>query len=142
MEPSKEQKNAELDKKPINETNIQENQNDGMRREAMVRDELNKKYPEDEGYRIVPEAYLRDKDGKIVKDPQTGEGRRIDFVVEKDGKVVDSVEVTSQTASKDKQTAKEGRIRENGGDYIRLPPPDRTLARLADGMMTRIERKD
>ncbi len=33
-------------------------------------------------------AYLRDKDGNIVRDPVTGEGRRIDFVVIKDGKVV------------------------------------------------------
>ncbi|MDR0363513.1 MAG: hypothetical protein LBH92_00595, partial [Bacteroidales bacterium] len=90
------------------------NKEDGNRREAEVDDELKNKYPESEGYTIEKEVYLRDKDGNIVRDPVTGEARRIDFVVIKDGKVVDSIEVTSKTAPKDEQTAKENRIRENG----------------------------
>ena len=63
----------------------------------------------EDGYEIISEAYLRDKDGNIVKDPETNSARRIDFVVVKDGKVVDSVEVTSKTASKEEQSAKEDR---------------------------------
>ena len=54
---------------------------------------------------------MRDSEGKIVRDPETGEARRIDFVVVKDGQVVDSIEVTSETADKTGQTAKEERIR-------------------------------
>ena len=41
---------------------------------------------------------LEDKEGNIVKDPETGEARRIDFTVSKDGEVVKSIEVTSETA--------------------------------------------
>lgn len=76
------------------------NKEEGLRREAEVEEELEKKYPESEGYEIVSEAYLRDSEGKIVRDPETGEARRIDFVVVKDGKVVDSIEVTSETETK------------------------------------------
>ena len=95
------------------------NKEEGLRREAEVEEELEKKYPESEGYEIVSEAYLRDSEGKIVRDPETGEARRIDFVVVKDGQVVDSIEVTSETADKTGQTAKEERIRDAGGNYIR-----------------------
>ena len=84
--------------------------------------------------------YLRDENGEIVKDPVTGEARRIDFVVVKDGKVVDSVEVTSKTADKTEQTAKEDRIRENGGNYIKTTDGD--LVRIPDDLKTRIERRD
>ena len=95
------------------------NKEEGLRREAEVEEELEKKYPESEGYEIVSEAYLRDSEGKIVRDPETGEARRIDFVVVKDGQVVDSIEVTSETADKTGQTAKEERIIDAGGNYIR-----------------------
>lgn len=115
------------------------NKEEGLRREADVRAELEKEYPESEGYEIISEAYLRDEDGKIVRDPETGEARRIDFVVVKDNKVVDSVEVTSETADKTNQTAKEERIRETGGNYVRTS--DGTLVKFSDDLNTRIERR-
>ena len=87
------------------------NKQDGLEREREVRGELEKKYPPEDGYEIISESYLRDENGKIVRDPETGEARRIDFVVVKDGKVVDSIEVTSKTADKTQQSAKEDRIR-------------------------------
>lgn len=128
-----------------NETETQkgepiQNKIDGLRREDEVEEELKKKYPESEGYEVISEAYLRDKDGNIVKDPVSGEARRIDFVVVKDGKVVDSVEVTSKTADKTEQTAKENRIRENGGNYIR--DSNGNLVEIPNHVHTRIERRD
>ena len=84
--------------------------------------------------------YLRDQDGNIVKDPETGEARRIDFVVTKNGKVVDSIEVTSKSADKTEQIAKEQRIRENGGNYIR--DSEGTLIEIPKNVNTRIERRD
>ena len=115
------------------------NKEEGLRREAEVEEELEKKYPESEGYEIVSEAYLRDSEGKIVRDPETGEARRIDFVVVKDGQVVDSIEVTSETADKTDQTAKEERIRDAGGNYIRTS--DGSLAKYPNDLHTTIERR-
>ena len=115
------------------------NKEEGLRREAEVKEKLEKKYPESEGYEIVSEAYLRDSDGKIVKDPETGAARRIDFVVVKDNQVVDSIEVTSETADKTGQIAKEERIREAGGNYIRTS--DGSLAKYPDDLQTTIERR-
>ena len=115
------------------------NKEEGLRREAEVEEELEKKYPESEGCEIVSEAYLRDSDGKIVQDPETGAARRIDFVVVKDNQVVDSIEVTSETADKTGQIAKEERIREAGGDYIRTS--DGSLAKYPDNLHTTIERR-
>ena len=115
------------------------NKEEGLRREAEVEKELEKKYPESEGYEIVSEAYLRDSEGKIVRDPETGEARRIDFVVVKDGQVVDSIEVTSETADKTDQTAKEERIRDAGGNYIRTS--DGSLAKYPNDLHTTIERR-
>lgn len=115
------------------------NKEEGLRRELEVEKELEKKYPESEGYEIVSEAYLRDSEGKIVRDPETGEGRRIDFVVVKDGQVVDSIEVTSETADKTSQTAKEERIRAAGGNYIKTN--DGSIAKFPDNIQTTIERR-
>ena len=98
------------------------------------------KYPENKGYKIESETYLRNKDGNIVKDDKTGEARRIDFVVTKDGKAVDSIEVTSKTADKTEQSAKEDRIRENGGNYIKDSNGD--LIEIPKDVHTRIERRD
>lgn len=83
---------------------------------------------------------MRDKDGSIVKDPVTGEGRRIDFAVVKDGKVTDLVETTSPTANKIAQTEKEARIREAGGNFIRNPKTKR-LYEVTD-VPTRLSRRD
>jgi hypothetical protein len=116
------------------------NKEDGLKREADVEKELKEQYPESEGHTIESEVYLRDKDGEIVRDPVTGEARRIDFVVIKDGKVVDSVEVTSKTASKEEQSAKEQRIRESGGNYI--IDSNGNLIEIPSEVKTRIERRD
>jgi len=134
-------KNLEKEVTQIQEAKLPiQNKIDGLQREADVLDELKEQYPEDEGYEILSEVYLRDSEGNIVKDPVTGEARRIDFVVVKDGKVVDSIEVTSKTADKTEQTAKEERIRENGGNYIK--DSDGNLVRIPDNVHTRIERRD
>ena len=131
---------SELDEKNPENSPIQ-NKIDGLRREKEVKSELIEKYPESEGYSIEEEAFLRDKDGKIAQDPVTGEGRRIDFVVvDKNGNVVDSIEVTSQTADKTDQSAKEQRIRENGGNYIKTS--DGNLVKIPDDVQTKIERRD
>ncbi len=95
------------------------NREDGANREELAHKELQREFPEVEGYKIEREQYLRDKDGNIVKDPETGEARRIDFTVSKDGQIVKSIEVTSETAPKDAQIAKEDRIRDAGGNFIK-----------------------
>ena len=117
-----------------------QNKQDGLRREGEVETELQETYPPEEGYSIEQEVYLRDKDGNIVKDPVTGEARRIDFVVIKDGEVVDSVEVTSKTADKTSQSAKEERIRDIGGNYIK--DSNGNLVEIPANVQTRIERRD
>jgi hypothetical protein len=116
------------------------NKEDGLRRENEVEEDLKKQYPEEEGYTILSERVLYDKDGNIVKDPETGEARRIDFVVIKDGKVVDAIEVTSKTADKTDQVAKEQRIREAGGNYIK--DSNGNLVEIPPDVQTRIERRD
>ena len=117
-----------------------QNKSDGVRREADMEAELSKKYPESEGYQIKREALLRDSSGKKVIDPETGTGRRIDFVVERKGKIVDSIEVTSQTATKDLQIAHEVNVRANGGNYVRLK--NGSLVQIAEDLITRIVRRD
>lgn len=117
-----------------------QNKIDGLQREAEVKDELEKKYSPEEGYEIISEAYLRDADGNIVKDPETGKARRIDFIVAKGGKIIDSIEVTSKTADKSDQLAKESRIRDNGGNYVR--DNNGNLIKLPSSVQTRVERRD
>ena len=118
--------------------NLIPNKADGLRREESAQKQLNEKYPESEGYRVEGEKYLRDSSGKKVIDPETGTGRRIDFVVDKNGKVVDSIEVTSPTADKTAQMAKEMRIRQNGGNYVRMS--DKSLVEIPSSLKTRILR--
>ncbi|MCD7742138.1 MAG: hypothetical protein LUI06_08045 [Ruminococcus sp.] len=62
----------------------------------------------------------------------------VDFVVGKNGKIVDSVEITSLTADKTAQMAKEMRIRQNGGNYVRLS--DKSLVEIPSNIITRIVR--
>lgn len=119
---------------------IEENHEEGTAREDNVREELMKEYPAEDGFRIESQVPLRDEGGAIVKDPETGEGRRLDFVVIKDGEVIGSVEVTSETADKSMQTAKEDRIRDAGGNYV----TDRTTGELvpfAPGVQTEVIRR-
>ena len=112
------------------------NKQDGLAREGQVEKQLQKENPNST---IISESYLSDKDGKIVKDPVTGEARRVDFVVVSNAKVDKMVEVTSLTASKDKQMAKENRIRENGGQYIK--DNNGNLIKIPSNVKTKIERR-
>jgi hypothetical protein len=70
----------------------------------------------------------------------SGEARRIDFVVAKDGKVVDSIEVTSKTVDKTDQMDKEQHIREAGGNYIK--DSNGNLVEIPPDVQTRIERRN
>ncbi|MFC7422035.1 RHS repeat domain-containing protein [Iodobacter arcticus] len=74
---------------------------------------------------IQCECYLRDKNGKSVKDPDTNERRRVDTAVI-ENQTATTYEVTSPSANKLDQIAKEGRIRANGGEYIK----DRSTGKL------------
>ncbi len=118
---------------------IGENRDNGNRREREFKDWLEQQYNANDGYIIEDEVYLRDKDGNIVKDPVTGEGRRVDFVVIKDNKVIKSFEVTSPTAPKEDQMAKEARIRENGGNYMRDEETGESIA-YDDNVKTEVVR--
>ena len=113
----------------------------GIEREEMVQRELEEKYPLDKGFIVKREAILRDKNGEIVLDPETETYRRLDFVVvnEKSNKVVGSYEVTSKTADKKSQTAKEERILSEGGRYVKVN--DR-LYEFPPKLKTEIVRKD
>ncbi|WP_121356786.1 RHS repeat domain-containing protein [Flavisolibacter nicotianae] len=99
-----------------NQSNIKTNQQKGTSREAAELAELKQNNP---NASVLAERYLRDKNGKILKDPLTGEARRIDFAVIENGRVKQLVETTSLTANKTAQTAKEMRIRNAGGTFIR-----------------------
>ena len=116
------------------------NKQEGLEREKRVAKELEVVYPNDQGYEINSEMYLRDKNGSIVKDPITGEARRIDFVVTKGDKVIDSIEVTSIDENKDRQMQKEKSIRDNGGSYIRTESGK--LVEITPNVQTRVERVD
>ena len=116
------------------------NKADGLRREREVGEDLEEEYPEENGYSIESEVYLRDENGNIVKDKETGEARRIDYIVIRDGEVIDSIEVTSKTADKTEQLAKEERIRGQGGNYIK--DSNGNLVAIRDEVKTRIERRD
>ncbi len=116
------------------------NKIDGGAREDAVAGELEKAFPEADGFRIEKECSLRDEARNIVRDPISGESRRLDFAIIKDGEVIKSLEVTSQTADKTFQIAKEHRIREAGGNFIE----DRTTGNLvpfAENVKTEIVRR-
>jgi hypothetical protein len=120
---------------------ITQNKLDGIQREETVLSELQEQFSEKDGFTVLREQLLRDKDGNIVKDPVTGEARRIDFVViDKDGNVVKMVEVTSETAPKDAQTAKENRIRDAGGNNIRNSETG-LICRIPDNVTSEIDRR-
>lgn len=103
-----------------NKDQIVMNRDLGELRQDQVKKELVAMYPQNEGYKIMPERYLYNKDGNFVTDSVTDSKRRLDFVVVNIEKnFVKPIEVTSETADKTKQIEKENRIRENGGNYIK-----------------------
>ncbi len=100
------------------------NKKDGLAREERAKEIYERRYGKDN---VISEKTLRDANGKSVKDPITGEKRRLDFIVKgKDGKWR-AKEVTSKTADKRDQLAKESRIRQEGGTYIRNPKNKKEL---------------
>lgn len=111
----------------------------GAAREALAFKRLRREFPKAEGYVIVPQPYLRDAEGNILKDSLTDEARRIDFVVLRKKSVVQSFEVTSMTAPKLEQIAKETRIRLDGGNYV-LNPETQQLAYFPKRLETKVWR--
>jgi hypothetical protein len=81
----------------------------------MFNAKMRAKYP---NATVQCQCYLRNAQGQSVKDPVTGERRRIDTAVIENGPA-QTYEVTSMTADKDLLLAKEGRIVQNGGSFIR-----------------------
>ncbi|MEJ7139164.1 hypothetical protein RV045_12100, partial [Comamonadaceae bacterium SL12-8] len=115
---------------------VHDNQVAGNRREREVAADLQRQYPLGS---IQNQQYLRDKDGNIAIDPNTGTGRRLDHVVVIGGKVVDVVETTSPNAKKDRQLLHEQETRRAGGVYIR----DRdTGGYIEVPKVSRIERRE
>ena len=88
---------------------------DGARREDVFNAQMRAKRP---NATVQCQCYLRDAQGKSVKDPLTGERRRVDTAVIENGQA-QTFEVTSPTADKTLQVAKEQRILDAGGSYIR-----------------------
>ncbi len=101
------------------------NRQQGKLREKATELELRKEHP---NASVQREQYLRDAEGHVAKDGITNTGRRIDHVVVEDGQVLRKVETTGKVTSKDAQIAKERRILESGGRYVR----DRETGDLID----------
>ena len=97
----------------------------GKKREARVTAKLKAKF---KNMSVQRELSLRNADGKLAKDPVTGTGRRLDNVGIQDGEGKFTVEVTSKTANKLAQEAKEARILESGGTFVK----DRVTGELVD----------
>jgi hypothetical protein len=115
------------------------NRINGRKREMIVERYLRRRFPEAEGYTVHAEQYLRDKLGRIAHEEASGESRRLDFVVFQGEKPVSTVEVTSKTASKVAQSAKEDKIRRAGGRYL-IHPESGKLIRLPAGQTTAVLR--
>ncbi len=122
------------------DSQVVKNKLDGIAREEKVLEELLAKHGDDN---VIREALLRDKDGVPIKDLVTGEARRIDFIIKKGERIIESIEVTSETASKALQSAKELRIleqaKEIGGAFIRDPVTGKLLE-FTDDIVTSIRR--
>jgi hypothetical protein len=97
----------------------------GINREKLTGFELSRQYP---AASVQAEQFLRTSEGLIAVDPLTNTGRRIDHIVIQDNIAIDSVETTSLTAKKAAQIAKENRIRQSGGTFVR----DRDTGQLVD----------
>jgi hypothetical protein len=114
---------------------VQDNAVAGSRREREVTKDLQAQYPQGS---VQNQQYLRDKDGNIVIDPNTGTARRLDHVVIVGGKVVTVVETTSMTAEKEAQIRHEIETRRAGGTFVR----DRDTGKIVEvPYVSRIERR-
>ena len=107
----------------------------GLKREGIGKEWIQKKHP---NATIYSERYIRDVNGKSVKDSNSSR-RRLDFVAVEDGKVVGIYEVTSPTANKTSQVLKEAEIRANGGDYIKEPGRKGKLYDISDVETKRLD---
>jgi len=105
-----------LRSKPGGSGNIGPNSRNGARREKDAFNDLLKCH---KGCIIQKQTTLRNSDGSRAIDPITEEGRRFDFVVICNGKVVDVVETTGPNTDKKAQSRKEQRIRRGGGTFVR-----------------------
>lgn len=90
------------------------NKRDGTAREEKVLEELVSKYGKDN---VIRESLLRNKDGIPIKDPETNHARKIDFIVTQGKKIIESIEVTSETADKTLQMAQQIRVLEEAAKY-------------------------
>ncbi|WP_082725273.1 RHS repeat-associated core domain-containing protein [Burkholderia sp. RF4-BP95] len=120
---------------------VQENHENGMRREARLEGLLKSIFGKEN---VLKQRHLRDAGGKIlcqiegeVQHAKGTEGSRIlDFVVKtKDG--WKGIEVTSGSAVKSAQSAKEQAIRDAGGIFVRYPR-SKKLIELSDTISRRI----
>ncbi|WP_329601662.1 RHS repeat-associated core domain-containing protein, partial [Paraburkholderia antibiotica] len=96
---------------------------EGARREDVFNAQMRAKHP---NATVQCQCYLRNAQGQSVKDPVTGERRRVDTAVIENGQA-QTYEVTSPTADKTAQLDKETNILNAGGTYVR----DRTTGQLA-----------
>lgn len=119
---------------------IEKNKLDGIAREEKVLEELVSKFG---NKNVIREALIRDVNGIPIKDVITNEARRIDFVVKEGDRILRSIEVTSETAPKTLQTAKELRILEQakdlGGAFIKDPNTGE-LIKFDENLVTDIRR--
>lgn len=120
------------------EARLRDSQREGARRELETHEELKAEHPDAS---VQRERYLRDEQGRRVPDPLTGETRRVDHVVIEEREVIRSVETTSRTADKAAQVAKEQRIRQAGGNYVRNKET-REIVPFRDGVRTEVRRRD
>lgn len=131
---------AEKTAKEVKEiSQVLQNKLDGLAKEKKVFEDLISEFGEEN---VLKEAYIRDKAGNIIRDVVTKEGRRIDFVVKEGDRIIKSIEVTSETASKVAQVAKEQRILqqalETGGAFIKDTSGE--LLKFPADLMTEIVR--
>jgi hypothetical protein len=92
------------------------NKTEGLRREDTFRRILEDTHGQD---KVLRERMLLDANGNKVVDAN-GKGRRIDFIVlDGNRNASKSYEVTSKTANKTAQIAKETNIRNNGGVFVK-----------------------
>jgi RHS repeat-associated protein len=105
------------EKAAISAARMLENSASGARRGTMSAAKLTAENPNKV---VQAERLLRDAEGKKVIDPLTGEGRRVDHaVIDREANTAKTYETTGQNVDKTQQLAKEQRIRDAGGTYIR-----------------------